>query len=304
MADYRMPRDRAHWAALRDSPSLLVDAGRAALDDGVPVFASAVAYSLFLAIPASLLLVVGAFSLVADPGVVSDLMERFSAIAPEEAVVLLQDSLLQLEQRTSTGIVMMLAGLAIALWTATGAVSTLMQAVNRAYDLDDSRTFVRKRLVAVALVATLGTAFLLVAALLVLGSHLEGWIGRAVGAETAVSWSWSTARWPVLVLVLFGAFSVLYALATDRDGRRWLILSPGAFVAVALWLGVSYGFSVYAANFGAYNRTWGSLSAAIVTLVWLWLSALALLYGAEVNAQAERVARSARGGSSRARQPV
>jgi membrane protein len=255
------------------------------------MLASAVAYNAFLAIPATLLLVVGLFSLVAEPDLIDDLMERFGAVVPGEAVVLVEDSLLQLERQPSAGIAMTVVGLVLALWTTTGAIGTLMLAINRAHDLEDSRGFTRRRLVGAGLVGVLGIAVVTVAVLLVLGPHVERWLGRAVGAEGVVSWVWWTARWPLLLAVLFGAFSVFYALATERRHRRWRLLSPGALVAVLLWIAVSAGFGVYTASFGSYNKAWGSLSAAIVTLVWLWLSALALLYGAEVNAEADRAGR-------------
>ena len=282
---------RSRWTALRESPGLLLRAARAARDDDLPVLASAVAYNAFLAIPATLLLVVGVFSLVAEPDVIGDLMDRFGTVVPEEAVVLVEDSLLQLEQQPSAGIAMTIVGFVLALWTTTGAMGTFMLAINRAHDLEDSRGFAQKRLAAVALVVVLGVAVVTVAVFLVLGPHVERWLGDGLGAERAVSWVWWTARWPLLLLVLFGAFSVFYALAIERGHRRWRVLSPGALVAVLLWIAVSASFGVYTANFGTYNKTWGSLSAAIVTLVWLWLSALALLFGAEVDAEADRVAR-------------
>jgi membrane protein len=284
---------RSRWTALRESPGLLVRSARAARDDDLPVLASAVAYNAFLAIPATLLLVVGLFSLVAQPDLIGDLMERFGTVVPEEAVVLVEDSLLQLEQQPSAGIAMTVVGFVLALWTTTGSMATFMLAINRAHDLEDSRGFAQKRLAAVVLVGALGVAVVTVAVFLVLGPHVERWLGDALGAESAVSWVWWTVRWPLLLLVLFGAFSVFYALAIERGNRRWRVLSPGALVAVLLWIAVSAGFGLYTANFGAYNKTWGSLSAAIVTLVWLWLSALALLFGAEVDAEADRVARGA-----------
>jgi membrane protein len=272
---------------VRDWPGLLLRAGRDAIDDEVPVLASALAFNLFLAIPATLLLVVGLFSLFAEPTFIQDMMDRLGAVVPSEVVTLVQGSLLQLEREPASGILMTLVGLVLALWSTTGAVNTLMTAVNRAHELDDDRGFVKKRLIALVLVAALGVAVLVVSGFLVLGPHIERWIGSALDAERAVAWSWWTAQWPILLIVLFGAFAVVFALAVDHPNRRWALISPGAAVAVLLWIAVSAGFGLYASRFGSYNKTWGSLSAAIVTLVWLWLSSIALLYGAEVNAENE-----------------
>jgi len=273
---------------VREWPGLLVAAGKDALADELPMLASALAFSAFLAIPATLILVVGLFSLVAEPSVIGDLMEKLGTVAPAEAVTLVEDSLLQLESQSSTGLVMTIVGFLLAFWTTTGAMTTVMTAVNRAYDLDDKRGFPKKRLVAFGLVLVVGVALMLLAALLVFGPHIEGWVGDALDAESWVGWVWWTAQWPILIGVLFLAFSAVFALATDHTNRKWRLLSPGAAVAVLLWLLVSAAFAFYASGFGSYNKTWGSLSAAIVMLVWLWLSGLALLFGAEVDAEWER----------------
>jgi len=270
---------------------VLVRAAKASVEDQVPMMASAVAFSTFLAIPATLLLALGLFTLFAEETLIDDLMERFGTVVPDEAVTLVSDSLLQLQQQRSSGLLMAGVGLVLALWTTTGAVTTMMTAVNRAYDLDDERSFVRKRVTAVVLVVALGVAVLLVAGFLVLGPHVQRWIGEALDAERAVAWTWWTVQWPVLVLALTTAFALVFYLATDRRSRRWRFISPGAVVAVLVWLLVSTGFAVYTSQFGTYNKTWGSLSVAIVTLVWLWLSAIALLFGAEVNAEADRATR-------------
>jgi membrane protein len=272
---------------IRDWLGLLVRAGKGAIADEMPMLASALAFNAFLAIPATLLLVVGLFSLVAEPTLINDLMEKLGTVAPGEAVSLVRDSLLQLQGRESTGLTMTIVGLVLALWTTTGAMNTVMSAVNRAYGLEDTRKFPVKRLVALALVLVIGFALLLVAALLVLGPHIERWVADALDAGW-VGWVWWTTQWPLLIGVLFIAFSALFALATDDANRRWRLLSPGAAIAVVLWLVVSAGFAFYASDFGSYNKTWGSLSAVIVTLVWLWLSGLALLFGAEVDAEWER----------------
>ena len=266
---------------------LLVRAGKSAIADDVPMLASALAYNAFLAIPATLLLVVGLFSLVADPAVIDDVMEKLGTVAPGDAVTLVRESMLQLQQRSSTGLTMTIVGLVLALWTTTGAMNTVMTAVNRAYGLEDKRKFPMKRLIALALVLVVGFALLLVAALLILGPHIERWISDALDADW-VGWVWWTSEWPLLIGVLFIAFSALFALATDHTNRRWRLVTPGAAIAVVLWLLFSAGFAIYASGFGSYNKTWGSLSAVIVTLVWLWLSGLALLFGAEVDAEWEK----------------
>lgn len=254
----------------------------------MPMLASALAYGTFFAVPATLLVVVGVFSLIADPAMISDLMERFATIAPAEAVGLLESSLVRLDRQPSAGVAMTLVGFVLALWATTGAMTTAMTAINRAHDREDRRGFVKRRVVALGLVLCFGSVVLLVTVLLVLGPHIERWVGRALDAETAVAWMWWSAQWPVLLAGLFGAFAMVFALATDGDGRSWRLVSPGAVVAVLLWLAVSAAFSLYVSHFGSYNKTWGSLSGAIVMLTWLWLSALALLYGAEVDAEAER----------------
>ena len=281
------PARSSGGSRFREWPGILAAAGKDALADDLPMLASALAFSAFLAIPATLILVVGLFSLVAEPSLIGDLMEKLGTIAPSEAVTLVEDSLLQLESQSSTGLVMTIVGLVLALWTTTGAMTTVMTAVNRAHDLDDKRNFPKKRLVALALVLVVGLAMLLLGALLVFGPHIEGWVSDALDAGW-FGWVWWSAQWPLLIGVLFLAFSAVFALATDHTNRKWRLISPGAGIAVLLWLLVSAAFAFYASGFGSYNKTWGSLSAAIVMLVWLWLSGLALLFGAEVDAEWEK----------------
>ena len=129
--------------------------------------------------------------------------------------------------------------------------------------------------------------FILAGALLVMGPHLQAWLGSALDARGAVATAWSIAQWPLLVVALLFAFSVVLYLGPDVEHRRWQLLTPGAVVAVVVWLAVSWAFSVYTARFGTYDKTWGTLGAVIVTLIWLWLTSAALLFGAEVNSQAQ-----------------
>ncbi|MGH3079499.1 MAG: YihY/virulence factor BrkB family protein [Gaiellaceae bacterium] len=273
---------------LRDWVAIFQRAGKETVDDDLPVAASALAYSSFFAIPSTLLLAVGAFSLVATPDTISELMDRFGTFMPSEATELLGGSLQRLEQRSSTGILMTIVGLLLALWGSTSAMTTYMKALNTAYDRTDGRSFVRKRLIALSMVVAIGAATVLVGLLLVFGPYLERWLGRELGLEGAVPWVWWTVQWPLLVAGLLTAFAVLHYFAPDVEHRHWRFVTPGALVAVVVWLVASGGFSVYASMFGSYNKAWGSFSAVIVTLTWLWLTGLALLFGGEVNAEVER----------------
>jgi membrane protein len=285
----RIPDPGLRDLSLRDWRAIFVRAFKEFLDDNGTLLASALAYSTFFAIPSVLLVVVGAFTLLVGPATISSLIGHFSDVMPAQAATLLGDSLNQLDQRPSTGITMTVVGVALALWSTTSAMTTYMTALNLAYEHKDGRSFVRRRLVALGLVAIIGLAFLLVAVLLIFGPPLERLVASHAGsASGAVAWIWWIAQWPILVAGLVAAFSTLLYLGPDVDLPRWRFLTPGALLATALWLAASGGFAVYTSSFGSYNKTWGSLAAVIVVLTWLWLAAVALLLGAELNAEVER----------------
>lgn len=258
--------------------------------DGVATLARALAFSLFMAIPALFLVLLGAFSLLGGERTVEELVNRTGTVLPEEATTLLEESLRRATEATTGGAVMVAGGLVLGLWTLTSAATTLMEGLTIAFDRRETRGFLQRRLVALTIIAALGTGTLLVFGLLVLGPHLERWIGEALGAEAVVAWVWWTAQWPALVLGLLFAFAVVLYLGPDAPQPRWRLVTPGAVVALLLWLGASAVFSLYAAEFGSYEKTWGTLSAVIVTLLWLWLSSVALLFGARVNAEAQKLA--------------
>ena len=203
-----------------------------ARDDDVPMVAQALAYSLFLAIPAAALLALGIFSLVADAGTVEELVGRMQTVMPEEATTLLRQSLERSTQSHGGGIAMTVVGLVLALWTTTSAASTLMSATTKAFDRKDRRGFVRKRLVALVIVFALGVGAALVLSLLVFGPHVEQWVGGATGVPSLVAWGWWTLQWPLLVAGILFAFAVALALGPDVDERRWQVVTPGAVTAL------------------------------------------------------------------------
>jgi len=284
-----LPGFRLRDLSFREWRGIFVRAVKRFLDDNGTMLASALAYSTFFAIPSVLLVVVGVFTLVVGPGTITTVMGHFSNFIPAQATSLLGGSLHRLDQHPSTGVAITIVGFVLALWSTTGAMTTYMTAINLAYERKDARPFVRKRLVALGLVGVIGVAFLLVAVLLIFGPPLERLVAAHAGAASgAVGWIWWIAEWPILLIGLSAAFSMLLYLGPDVPRARWRFLTPGSILATVVWLAASAGFAVYTSMFGSYNKTWGSLAAVIIMLTWLWLAAVALLLGAELNAEADR----------------
>lgn len=271
----------------RDYVAIVKRAVKESIADGITDSAAAIAYYGFTAIPALSLIAVGVFSLIAGQDAINTVVDKVGTVAPQEAVKLLEDSLDRTTQGGG-GITLILVGGAIAVWTATGTMTAVMRALNRAYGREESRKFLRQRLAALAMLVFMLLAFVLAFGLLVLGPKLSGWIGDAVGAETVVTWLWWVGQWPILVLALLLAFGIVLYLGPNVEHPRWDFLSIGAVVALVVWLAASGAFAFFVAHFGSYNKAWGALAGVVIMLTWLWVSALALLFGAEVNAEAER----------------
>ena len=283
----RMEDTRVRDLSGADRRAVVIRGMKSVMRDQVTTAAKAVAYSLFLVIPSAMLVGLGLFSIVSNPADVPKLLNHLQGIVPASAIQLLNQSLRQLTARSSGG-VMVIVGLVLAVWSLIGAMQTMMWALNVTYERRDRRGFVRQRLAALGMVVCVLLAVAAVGGLLILGPELSGWVGRTLGAETVVTWIWWIAEWPLMILVLLGAFGGIYYLGPDVDHPRYRFITPGAVFAVIVWILISGGFSFYASNLGSYNKTWGSLAAVIVMLTWLWLSSLALLVGAEINAEAER----------------
>jgi membrane protein len=272
----------------RDYKAIVIRSAKQALAHGITDLAAALAYYSFLAIPAVLLVAVGLFSLFASGDAITTVIDKLGTVIPSQATQLIEDSLRRMNENKNGSLVMVIVGFVFALWTTTGAMTAFMRAVNRAYDRDESRGFVRQRLVAVQMVIAMGVAFLLVFGLLVLGPVMSGWIGSALDIEGVMGWLWWVAQWPVLLVGLLAVFATVLYLGPDVDHPRWRFITPGSVFAVVVWLIASALFAVYTSMFDTYNKTWGSFAAVIVMLTWLWVTGIALLLGAEINAETER----------------
>jgi membrane protein len=272
----------------RDYGAITVRAMKSALAGNVTNLAAAVAYNAFLAIPSALLVAFGAFSLLAGPSAIHTIMSHLSTVMPKSAVTLLGQSLTRATQARGGGLIMILVGVVLALWSLSGAMQTVMWATNLAYQRDETRNFVKKRLIALVMIICSVVSFVLVFCLLILGPHMTTWVGAAVGNTTAVTWVWWIAQWPILIIGLSMTFAITLYLAPNVVPPTWKLITPGAVFALIVWLLASAAFAFYTSQFASYNKAWGSLAAVIIMLIWLWLSALALLLGAEINAETER----------------
>jgi len=272
----------------RDYLAILRRAVKKFNQDHMTNIAAALAYYAFLAIPSALLIAVGLFGLLAGPNAVSTVIAKLHGIVPGQATSLLEGSLKTMTQHRGTSITVLSIGGVLAFWSLTGAMQNLMWAFNIAYEREEGRGFIRRRLTAVWMVVFALIGFALAFGVLVLGPHLSTWIGNALGAKSIVKVVWYVAEWPLLVVGLLVAFAGLMHYGPNVKHPRWKFLSFGAIVSLLVWLVASGAFAFYVSKFGSYNKTWGTLSAVVVMLTWLWLSSVALLLGAEINAEAER----------------
>jgi len=272
----------------RDYKAIIVRAVKQAVKHGITDLAAALAYYSFLAIPAVLLVAVGLFSIFASPDAITTLIDKLGTVAPSQATQLIEDSLRRMNENKNGSLAMVIVGFILALWTTTGAMTSFIRALNQAYDRDEDRGFVKQRFVAVQMVVAMAVAFILIFGLLVLGPVMSRWIGSALDIEGAMGWLWWIVQWPVLLVGLLAIFATILYLGPNVDHPRWRFISLGTVFAVVVWLVASGLFAVYTSMFSTYNKAWGSLAAVIVMLTWLWVTGIALLLGAEINAESER----------------
>ena len=273
-----------------DWKAIAVGASKMFMANNATMLASALAYSSFFAIPSVLIVATGLFTLIAGPQTITNLIQHLHGVIPGQAALLLGGSLHRADANPGTSLAMTILGFVLAVWAVTGAMNAYMLAMNIAYGRKDGRSFLAKRIVAAKMAVVLGAAFALVAVLTIFGPVVEHAIASRIGSAGGVlNVAWWIVQWPIVLAGLLVAFATLLYLGPDDDRASWEFITPGSLVAAALWIAASGLFAVYTATFASYNKTWGTLSAVIVTLTWLWITGMALLLGAEINAEARRV---------------
>jgi membrane protein len=258
-------------------------------EDKVTDWAAALTYYAVLSIFPAFIALISILGLVVDPQTITRVITDIVAqLGPRSAVDTFTGPIEDISNNQSTAFLGLVVGVAVAIWTASNYVGAFMRASNAIYDREEGRPFWKLRPLQLILTLTL----VLMAALVVLALIVSGPVAEAVGSavglgDTAVT-AWDIAKWPVLLVVVILMLAILYWSAPNAKpaGFRWV--SPGSVVAVLLWIVASAGFALYVANFSSYDKTYGTLGGVIVFLVWMWISNIAVLMGAELNAETER----------------
>jgi membrane protein len=257
-------------------------------DDNLTDWAAALTYYSVLSIFPGLAALVAILGLFGSQGTIDSLLEIIDDIGPASAVDTFRGPVeTVVNSNTGAGLALLLS-VALALWTASGYIGAFIRASNTIYEVDEGRPFwkLRPLQVAVTLIMVLLLALVLVA--IVLSGPLADAVGDVLGISSTLVTIWQFAKWPLLAIVVVTMLAFLYYSAPNVKQPSFRLLTPGSLLAVVVWIVASIGFAIYVANFGSYNKAYGSLGGAVVFLIWLWLSNVAVLLGAVLNAEIER----------------
>jgi membrane protein len=258
-------------------------------DDNLTDWAAALTYYAVLSLFPAFIALISILGLVVDPQTITRVItDVVSQLGPASAVDTFKEPIEQIANNRSPAVWGLILGVATALWTASGYVGAFMRASNAIYERDEGRPFYILRPLQILVTLVL----VLMAALLVLSLVATGPVAKAVGdavglGDTAVT-VWNIAKWPVMAALVVFMLALLYYTAPNVrfPGFKWI--TPGSVLAIAIWLVASAGFAFFVANFGSYNKTYGALAGVVIALVWLWITNVAILLGAELNAEVER----------------
>jgi membrane protein len=256
-------------------------------EDALTDWAAALTYYAVLAIFPALIVLVSTLGLIGDSAT-DPLIENLNQVAPGPAREIFTDAIRNLQSSQGSAGVLFLVGLGGALWSASGYVAAFMRASNAIYEIEEGRPIWKTLPVRLGLTVALLVLVAVSAIAVVLTGGLAEEVGDLIGLGSTAVTVWDIAKWPVLLVVVSFMFALLYWAAPNvkQPGFRWI--SPGGLLAVLLWVIASAAFAFYISNFGSYNKTYGALGGVIVFLVWLWISNIAVLLGAEFNAELER----------------
>ena len=252
--------------------------------DDVLGLAAQLSYYFFLALFPAILFLLALASFFPLSNVTDDLARSLGPFVSKQILELIQDQMIRLANNDSGGLLTL--GVLGALWSSSAALVSIVSALNRAYDIDEGRPWWKVRLLAMGLTIAIALFVLSALSLVLLGPAGAEYAGRTTGLGASLTWAWSVLQWPIVFMLVVTGIGLLYYYGPDAD-QDWVWITPGAVAATVLWLVISLLFKFYIARFTDYNAAYGAVGGVIVVLLWFYVSSLAILAGAELNAEIE-----------------
>jgi membrane protein len=259
--------------------------------DRISITAAGVAFYWFLSVFPLLFAAVGGLALFnASPALVGGIKDAVSTALPGDAAGILTQAIANAQSRAAAGgLTALLIGIALAVWSASSGMAATQVGLDVAYDVPEDRTFVKKRLMAIVLIIAALVLGGLSIALVVFGQPLGEFVRDHVPAGEYFVWLWTIVRWVLASAAVETLFALFYFIGPNRKPPSWAWISPGGVLGAAMWIAASLLFSLYVSYFGgSYAKTYGALAGVVVLVLWLFLAALAVLIGAELNGELER----------------
>jgi membrane protein len=258
--------------------------GREVLADDCLGLAAQLAYYFFLALFPALLFLVAIVSFIPVAGLLDAITGTLARVAPGEVLSIIQDQILKIAHEKNGGLLTL--GMLGTIWSTSSGLNAIIDTLNQAYDIQDARPWWKVKLIALGLTVTLAVFIVVSFALVLVGPTLAEKAAAWAHLGPAFAWTWKLLQWPVVFMLVTLAVALIYYYAPDAV-QEWVWITPGSLLATTLWLLISLGFKFYVAHFASYNATYGAIGGVIVLMLWFYFSALAVLVGAELNAEIE-----------------
>jgi membrane protein len=246
--------------------------------------AAQLAYYFFLALFPALLFLVAIISFMPVSGLMDAITAMLARVAPGEVLSIVQEQILKIANDKSTGLLTL--GMLGTIWSTSSGMTAIIDTLNQAYDIQESRPWWKVRLLAIGLTIALAIFIVVSFALVLVGPTLAEKVAVWMHMGPAFTWAWKILQWPIVFALVGLAIAMIYYFAPDAE-QEWVWITPGSILATTLWLLTSLAFKFYIANFTSYTATYGIIGGAIVLMLWFYVSALAVLVGAELNAEIE-----------------
>lgn len=259
------------------------------MQDNLLGYAAQLSYYFFFSLFPLMICLTALLGFLAETGSTlrDNLLIYLAQVMPESATELVVKTLDEISSSASGNKLSL--GLLAALWTASSGMGAIISALNAAYNIGDSRSWWKVRLISIALTIAFGLLLIISAALLFYGGSIAENLSANYGFSGAFTFAWHLIQWPSILVFVLLSFSLIYYFGPSIKGRKWQLFTPGAIVALVLWFIITYGFRLYLHRFNTYSKTYGSLGAVIILMLWFYLTGLAILIGGEINSELEKI---------------